>query len=149
VVAGVAAVAVAVVAVAVAAAAGTVAAVAVAVAAGTVAVAAVAVAAGTAVALAGADPAGADPAGLAGALRLLPVSLASAFDIGTASARGDVDRTRVIEAYSSPIALHRTQAALPMIPALTCGPPQPNRSSRRSHVAASPSKKSANSETHH
>jgi hypothetical protein len=79
----------AVAAVAVAVAAGTVAAVAVAVAAGTVAV----VAAGTVVAVAGEDPglAGADPAGATGALRLLPVSLASAFDIGTVSARGDAD----------------------------------------------------------
>jgi hypothetical protein len=81
----------AVAAVAVAAAAGTVAAVAVAVAvaAGTVAVAA----AGTVVAVAGEDPglAGADPAGATGALRLLPVSLASAFDVGPVSARGDAD----------------------------------------------------------
>jgi hypothetical protein len=96
VVAGVAAVAVAV-------AAGTVAAVAVAVVAGTVVAGTVtAVAAGT---VAGGDPglAGADPAGVTGALRLLPVSLASAVEIGTVSARGDVDRTRVSEAHSSPI----------------------------------------------
>jgi hypothetical protein len=97
-------------AVAVAVAAGTVAAVAVAVVAGTVAAVAVAVVAGTVAAVAagtvaGGDPglAGADPVGVTGALRLLPVSLASAVDIGTVSARGDVDRTRVSEAHSSPI----------------------------------------------